>query len=101
MDTRYFHRTCVADAILREGFRDGHGSYGLATLTLTGVFISDEPLDVNEGAHGDDLLEITFPSTVVLDDFEIVEELSGYREWCVPAALLNQQGTIRLIPEDD
>lgn len=44
-----YHRTCDADAILATGFRDGEGSYGTGTPRW-GVWISDVPLDVNEGA---------------------------------------------------
>jgi hypothetical protein len=42
------HRTNAADAILRDGFRDGEGSYLLEGMTLRGVFVSDMPLDSNE-----------------------------------------------------
>jgi hypothetical protein len=61
----------------------------LASMTLTGVFIADQPLDVNEGCKGDQVLEITLPAEIDLADFEIVEDHKGYREWCVPAAVIN------------
>jgi hypothetical protein len=91
---RYYHRTPEAAAILRDGFRDGEGSYGLATLWLTGVFLSDVPLDENEGAKGDDLLAVDLPAGLDLDEFEIIEDLKPYREWCVPAALINANGSV-------
>lgn len=90
-----FHTTYAAEAILRDGFRDGHGSYGLA---LTGVWVADTPLDINEGAHGDEVLEVTVPADV-LTDYEVAEDGKGYREWCVPAALLNERGALRLLTE--
>lgn len=99
MSRRYFHRTPVGEAILLSGFRDASGSYGLAASTLTGVFLSDVPLDINEGAEGGDLLEVTLPADVALDDFELVEEGKPYREWCVPASLLNDRGSIRLVSD--
>lgn len=90
---RVFHRTDAAEAILRDGFRDASGSYMLANTILTGVFVSDLILDINEGAKGDDVIEIEIPERVDLTAFEIVEELKGYREWCVPATLLNDPAT--------
>lgn len=57
---------------------------------MTGVFISDGPLDANEGAVGDDVLELTTPDDLDLGDYERVEEGNGYREGCVPARILNK-----------
>jgi len=99
---RYYHRTDAAAEILRDGFRDSTGSYMLATTVLTGVFISDLILDVNEGARGDDVIEVDIPQDVNLTAYEIVEELKGYREWCVPAALLNDPTVrLRLLTQDE
>jgi hypothetical protein len=47
---RYFHTTDAADAILAGGFRDGTGNYGIVDVTLTGVFLADSPVDVNDGS---------------------------------------------------
>lgn len=85
-----YHRTDAGEAILRDGFRDGTGSYGLASLTLTGVFVSDEVLTLDEGAVGRFVLAIETPDDVELDEWEIIEDGKPYREWCVPAAVLNQ-----------
>lgn len=98
--TTYFHTTDAATAILRDGFRDATGGYGFA-ITLTGVFIADQPLDVNEGCKGEDVIAIDLPEDLDLDEFEIVEELKGYREWCVPAELINSRGRLRLLTEDE
>jgi len=86
-----FHRTTVeaARAILAEGFRDARGSYGLP-IVLQGVFVSDRPVDCNEGAKGDVLLSIELAASEnELADFEIVEDGKTWREWIVPAKLLN------------
>jgi hypothetical protein len=58
---RLFHVTTAnaAIAILREGFRDGSGGYGTAEK-FSGVWLSDSPLDVNEGAEGDTVLVVNF-----------------------------------------
>ena len=87
---RYYHTTDAADMILKEGFKDSTGSYSLATFALTGVFISDQTLDIHEGAVGDDVMELILPDNLKLDDYELVEEGKGYREWCVPADILNK-----------
>ncbi|WP_273734178.1 hypothetical protein [Mycolicibacterium septicum] len=96
-----YHTTDAAEHILRDGFRDATGSYGLIDLTLTGVFLGDSPMDVNEGAKGDQVLRVEFADGVNLDYFELIEEGKGYREWCVPAALINERATVTLMSEDD
>ena len=63
---RLFHRTDHADAILREGFRDGEGTYMTDTM-LRGVWLSNIPLDGNEGANEDQLLLIDLPDAVALE----------------------------------
>jgi hypothetical protein len=81
-----FHRTTevAARAILAEGFRDARGSYGLP-IVLQGVFVSDRPVDCNEGAKGDALLSIELAASEnELVDFEIVEDGKTWREWIVP-----------------
>jgi hypothetical protein len=104
---RLFHATTpdAAATIMREGFRDAEGSYMLVNFVLRGVFVSDVPLDENEGCKGGELLEVTLPDDVDLDDFELVEEGPtgmgmGYREWCVPAETLNSRGSVRCLTED-
>ena len=98
--TRLYHRTPAANEILRDGFHDTTGNYGFATLSLAGVWMSDVPLDINEGAKGDDLLEVSLPDDVDLSDFEVIEEAKPYREWCVPAELLNRSATVRAVTEE-
>lgn len=93
----FYHRTDSAAAILADGFRDAEGSYGIAGVELCGVFISDTPLDENEGASGEELFEIEVPAEVNLREYELIQPRSPYREWCVPADLLNQLCAIRLL----
>ena len=97
----YYHRTAVAERILAHGFRDYTGSYGLDGATRTGVFLSDVPPDEDEGAAGEDLLQVTLPGELDISEYEIVEEGLGYREWCVPAALLNEHSYIRRLSPDE
>jgi hypothetical protein len=44
----YYHTTDAADEILRGGFQEATGSYGFAPLGLTGVFLGDSPMTINE-----------------------------------------------------
>jgi hypothetical protein len=47
-----FHRTDAAEEILQDGFKDGSGMYLFdVDRPLSGVWLSDVPLDVNEGAR--------------------------------------------------
>jgi len=85
-----FHRTdrAAARRILKQGFRDGFGSYGTRTK-YSGVWLSDVPLDENEGACGDALLRVAIRATEEeLTAFEWVEEGKGYREFLIPASWL-------------
>jgi hypothetical protein len=66
-------------------------------VKLTGVWLADSPLDGNEGTKGGQVLRVEFPPDVDLDDYELIEELKPYREWCVPAALINELATVTLI----
>ena len=47
-----YHTTYAGDAIQRDGFRDATGSYLFANIELTGVWLGDSPMDINEGAAG-------------------------------------------------
>jgi hypothetical protein len=89
-----FHRTAAADRILAEGFRDSSGTYLFVGISLIGVFVSDIPVDGNEGAKGSDLLEVRIEESAI-SDWELVQEGSTYREWCVPSEVLNSLGSIR------
>jgi hypothetical protein len=77
--------TTAADEIMRHGFRDIEISVGTTPLWLAGVFVSDEPLAVTEG---EDVIEVVLPESTPLEN-ELVEADKGYREWCMPAAVLN------------
>jgi hypothetical protein len=97
---KLYHTTDSAETILTDGFRDGSGWYGMATHVVTGVFFADQPVAVNEGAVGDQVIEATLPDDVDPDRFELVEEGKPYREWCIPA-LVNERGSIRMPPDDE
>ena len=104
---KLYHRTDAAEAILANGFRNSTGSYGLVDdqgrpFMLTGVFVSDHPLSMHEGATGEDVLRVIIPDDFDIDDWELPEfpedgelpelpeDVKTYREWCLPAELLNR-----------
>ena len=84
---RCYHRTHAADAIRRDGFVDDEGCYGTLT-THRGVWLSDQPLDVNEGADGNALLAVDLPDEL-FEQYEWVEDGKGYREALIPAKIVN------------
>ena len=62
---------------------------------------SDVILDENEGAGGDAVLEIEMKvSKRNLDYYEVKEDGKPYREWCLPAQLLNK-GKIRQLSQEE
>jgi hypothetical protein len=95
---RCYHRTDAADAILAEGWRDMEGTY-LTKHVYRGVWVSNTPLDVNEGAVGEAVLLIDVPDELFAE-YEWVEEGKGCRESLIPAALLNELPKPRKVEVD-
>lgn len=97
-----YHRTPAGASILQEGFRDGEGTYGLAPGLVRGVFVSNLPADVSEGAKGKDLLRIQIEDAG-LERFEIIDAAghSAFREWCIPAAILNRDSVLIEVVDDE
>src|ERR1035437_7645319 len=86
---RLYHATTpgVADLIMGSGFRDARGTY-MTEHEHEGVWLSAEPLTINEGADGEEILAMEMPDDVVVP-YEWVEEGKPYREFLVPAELVN------------
>jgi hypothetical protein len=88
---RLYRRTysALVPTILENGFRDSTGTYS-TTREWTGVWFSDSPIDANEGAEGNTVLEVLLNATEEsLADWEWIEEGKSYREWLIPAAVIN------------
>jgi hypothetical protein len=92
-----YHSTTrsAADEILRSGFKESGGAY-LTDRACRGVWVSNGPLDVNEGARSNDVV-LQIELDIPLDEYEWIEEGKPYREWLIPAAILNEHGTIRAV----
>jgi hypothetical protein len=96
-----YHRTNHESAkqIQAHGFRDGVGRY-VTTNTYSGVWLSNVPLDENEGVAGDVLLEITVSLTETeVSEYEWVEEGKEYRQFLIPVKLINPSMQIRVIED--
>jgi hypothetical protein len=98
-----YHRAAedIARQIIATGFRDSEGYY-MTTRLHSGVWVSDQPLDENEGACGNALIRIELAKDESeIASFEWIEDGKPYREWLVPAALLNEFGKIEIQEIDE
>ena len=92
-----YHRNTPENprAILADGFRDMPGNWN-----TYGVWFSNYPLDANEGAKGRTLLRLTLPhSKRELRQYDRIEAGKPYREWQIPAALVNEHRTALVVIE--
>ena len=98
---RFFHATGNknAEAILKEGFRDGTNFY-LTDREWSGVWIFDKPFDDSHLSDGITLFAIEIPEDAI-SELEWPEEGKPYREWLVPATLLNSYGPPVVIDDYD
>jgi hypothetical protein len=98
-----YHRTTehIARQIIANGFRDGEGAY-MTTHVWSGVWVSDRPLDENEGARGNALIRIELAKEECeIAKFEWIEDGKGYREWLMPADLINEFGAVEIQEIDE
>ena len=94
---KLFHQTTAknAKAILAKGFTDATGSFGTRER-YTGVSLKNQPVAVNE-------IDITLIEVELdLDEdalaaYERREKGRSYREWLVPAVLVNAHTNLRII----
>ena len=98
VDMKLYHKTFAADSILAHGFMDSEGCYMTDTV-YRGVWLSDRPLDDNEGADVDTLLSLEIPDEVV-GKYEWIEDGKTYREFLVPAETVNRYGPVRVEKDD-
>ena len=94
---KLYHPTMHATEILREGFGERSGSY-LTQNDHSGVWLYDRPVDKRMGG-GDEavMLEVEMPESIVVP-FEWVTG-PAYRQFLIPAALLNTCGRPRVSEE--
>lgn len=101
---RLYHSTTpeAAEKIVADGFRDSTGTYG-TSKKWTGVFLSDVPVDENDGARGDTLLFVDLAlSEEDFDYFDFGPDAEKpYGEFCIPAKLVNENASIRLATAEE
>ncbi|MGW0231952.1 hypothetical protein ACWDWO_26900 [Actinopolymorpha singaporensis] len=100
---KLYYMTDVAELILQQGFGQGDGAR-FATPTSRGGYLSDRPVAMDEGAIGDQLLELVLPDALDLTAYELdAAELGSWqgREWCVPAPVLNRYASVRLLDGEE
>jgi hypothetical protein len=98
-----YHRTAedIARQIIDHGFRDGEGYYG-TPRKHRGVWVSEEPLDWDEGACGNALIRIELAKEEPeIASFEWIEDGKPHREWLIPASLLNDFGELEIQEIDE
>ena len=93
-----YHVTSAAQEILRRGFRDAITKRGPNGDYPAGVWLSNRPLDPNDGAIGDSVLLVWFGIPLRrLREFEWGEDGQGYREWLIPAAFISEFATVEQV----
>jgi hypothetical protein len=87
---KVYHVTSLApaEAIDLEGFLDAVDSY-MTSGRHTGVWISDRPLDGSEGTATPQVVYELEVDEDLIRQYEWIEEGKPYREWLVPASILN------------
>lgn len=98
----FYHATSAtaADAILKEGFRNNHIANAVAEIIPEGVYFSDYPLDTGSGTKGTTTLVVEMPEDEIRENYELVKEYwHTYREFIVPADVVNSYGPPRLCSE--
>ena len=96
---KLFHRTPAAETILRQGFRDAAG-YDVTDTLDEGVWLSTVPPAATDDALGTDLLEVDIPEEDVAPH-ERIEAGNPYREFVVPAALVNRFPVRQIAQEEE
>ena len=87
---------------LRRASRPHLPVFSLETPHAECIISPSTPLDANEGADGDTLLLVELDLIEQeLAQFEWVEEGKDYREWLIPAALINAKAKVQIVEETD
>lgn len=98
-----FHRTTTENtrSIIEGGFMNSAGYYG-NNRTWTGVWLSTRPLANADDAEGDTLLVVKLEiSEQQLSRWEWTAEGRSYRQWLIPAHLINSCMTVERADQMD
>ena len=84
---KLYHWTENKKSIEKNGFIDG-GEY--SAHGIKGVWLTDQILGTTEGVGiFSALLTVEIPDDII-EPFEWKEQRAGYREWCIPAYVVNK-----------
>ena len=108
MTLSLYHRTSIgaARAIVQNGFenqqwRFEHDEGNGEDKKALGVWLSDRPLDGDEGPPGDAVLEVSLDATVEsLELFQLEGVMWDTRLWIVPAEVINARSKVRILNVD-
>ena len=98
----FYHRTSSENArvIVESGFQNSTG-YLFGNRAWTGVWLTSRPLDRNGRAETDTLLKVKLDvSERELGCWEWTGESRCFREWLIPAALINQRMTAEVVSQE-
>lgn len=99
----FYHRTTAetAHSIMKSGFMNSAG-YFQSNRTWTGVWLSARPLDTHDDDEGNALLmvKLDIPERQ-LARWEWTAEGRPYREWLVPAEVVNKSMSVEMVEQLD
>lgn len=99
----FYHRTNATNAreIVESGFRNTSG-YFMGNRTWTGVWLSSAPFDSKNNGEDDALLMVKLHiDERDLARWEWTAEGRSYREWLIPANLVNRCATVQMVEQMD
>ena len=90
---RVFHSTPTrnVESIRAEGFRDAEGTY-MTTNIHRGVWLGNRPIDWNDAGFTEEDISVVVLEIpeATLAEWEWIEEEKPYREYLVPAKVVNE-----------
>ena len=104
-----YHRSTIAGAreIIKHGFEDEKWVFGLhdaltgESIKSWGVWLTDRPLDIEEGPPGDAMLEVRVGfSEETLQAFELLGVFEDARLWVVPTEIVSPHSQVRILAVD-
>ncbi len=102
MGFRLFHVTSAtgAAAILKEGFADDRGRYS-SSSEWQGVWLRDDPGLRPDAGEAILVVDIDLEESALIHEYEWIGERKAYREFLLPAELVNRLAEVRLAPASE
>jgi hypothetical protein len=97
---KLYHRTYAAEAILRDGFHDSKADF-LTLGVAPGVWVTDRPLDEQNGALGNVVLAVCGVPEAEIAAFEWHRSRHPppFRQFVIPAGILNRYPIVGIYPD--